>query len=493
MRRIAGPGHQNNRFVDYDAATNPQGTVYTADYGNDVQDELLAIQADAGLPEAPGADANVLTAIKSIADTIAQSVAQQTAQQIAGDLIRVNNEQTLPLVMQATNSLLLLENRNPDTAGHAVAVSGDYIVAANPWHDRDAVPSIGAAYVFRRVGENSWSRGVILTGGTRRNTRYGESVAIDGDYIVVGAPVESTSASDASLRGAVFINRRVGDNTWSVPVRINPPNANTGDTIDYFGFSVAIAGDYVVVGAPREDIGGNRAGSSFVFHRTGENVWDAGVMLAASDAAAGDEFGFSVAIAGDYVVVGAPFDDDGGTDTGSVYVFHRTGVNTWDSGVKLTATDAADNDQFGYSVAIDGDHILVGAPFDDDGDDSTGSVYVFHRTGVNTWDSGTKIAAPFATAGGTFGYSVAIDGDYLVVGSRGAGLVHLFRRGPGQAWSLVTTLGAPASAIRDRFGHSVAIGGGHIVVGEHDTDGPGEPDEAWVFRNLSPLFLPPVA
>jgi hypothetical protein len=150
--------------------------------------------------------------------------------------------------------------------------------------------------------------------------------------------------------------------------------------------------------------------------------WEVGTKIVASDAGQFDNFGRSVAIDGDYAIVGAHQDDDAGgagvnSNSGSAYIFRRTGTNTWDTGTKIVASDAADGDNFGYGVAIDGDYAIVGAYQNDDGGSSSGSAYIFRRTGTNTWDTGTKILASDAAASDRFGFSVDIDGDYAIVGA----------------------------------------------------------------------------
>jgi hypothetical protein len=146
----------------------------------------------------------------------------------------------------------------------------------------------------------------------------------------------------------------------------------------------------------------------------------------APDAQVLDRFGSSVGISGDYAIVGARFGDGGYGDpienAGAAYVFRRTGVNTWDTtGVKITAPDAQTDDRFGSSVGISGDYAIVGASGEDGGDgdplSDAGAAYVFHRTGVNTWDAGIKIMAPDVQASDRFGDSVAISGDYAIIGA----------------------------------------------------------------------------
>ena len=157
-------------------------------------------------------------------------------------------------------------------------------------------------------------------------------------------------------------------------------------------------------------------GSAYVFVRSG-GVWSQQQKLLASDAAAGDLFGVSVAISGETVVVGAPFDDGAaGFDQGSAYVFVRSG-GVWSQQQKLEASDAAAGDMFGSSVAISGETVVVGAPLDDGaaGTDQ-GSAYVFVRSG-GVWSQQQKLEASDAAAVDCFGFSVAISGETVVVGA----------------------------------------------------------------------------
>ena len=161
-----------------------------------------------------------------------------------------------------------------------------------------------------------------------------------------------------------------------------------------------------------DDDNGSRQwiGLCFYTHRNCIGLEQA--KLTASDGAANDHFGVSVAIAGDTIVVGAYGDDDSGSDSGSAYVFTRTGT-TWTEQTKLTASDGAAGDQFGTSVAITGDTIVVGADLDDT---ASGSAYVFTRTGT-AWMEQAKLTASDGAAVDSFGISVAIVGDTIVVGA----------------------------------------------------------------------------
>src|SRR5690606_6669767 len=171
---------------------------------------------------------------------------------------------------------------------------------------------------------------------------------------------------------------------------------------DWFGWSVALDGDTALVGAPREDDGGSNAGAAYVFVRGG-GVWSQQAKLVAGDAQLGDQLGWSVAFDGDTALVGANGEDGAGTDAGAAYVFVRSGAS-WEQQAKLMAVDAETNDQFGLSVALDGDTALVGAY----GESAfAGAAYVFVRSGGG-WSEQCKLVAGDAQSGDQFGWSVAL-------------------------------------------------------------------------------------
>jgi hypothetical protein len=162
------------------------------------------------------------------------------------------------------------------------------------------------------------------------------------------------------------------------------------------------------------ELSGLSGEAAYVFHRIGANSWDAGTRLVATDGQAG-HFGWSVAISGDYAIVGSYR----GGGTGAAYVFCRTDVNVWDPGTRLLAADAEAEDLFGASVAICGDHAIVGATHEDQGGRDAGATYVFSRIGANTWDLGAKLLSPDIESEDGFGRSVGIDADSAIVSSSG--------------------------------------------------------------------------
>ncbi len=187
---------------------------------------------------------------------------------------------------------------------------------------------------------------------------FGTSVAIDGYTMVVGSPNDDDKGADA---GAAYIYER-DVNKWRFVKKITALDGAAGDK---FGTSVAISGDTVVVGAPKRDYDGTDTGLAYIFERNkdGSNKWGLVKRRSTSDVASGQHFGHSVAISGDTIVVGAYGDDNNGNYSGAAYVFDRNkfGSNFWGEVKKLLASDRAAGNYFGISVAISGDTVVVGA------------------------------------------------------------------------------------------------------------------------------------
>ena len=212
--------------------------------------------------------------------------------------------------------------------------------------------------------------------------------------------------------GVAYIYVRSGT-TWTLQQQLT---ASDAQPYDNFGFSVAIKGSDVVVGAPYEDPGGiSSAGSAYVFTRSGTS-WSQQAKLTASSGGASDYFGDSVAIDGNYIVVASRLDDiETLTDAGSAYIFVRSGTS-WSQQAKLTAFDAATLDRFGSAVAIEGTRVVIGAASDDEGGNAAGATYIFDRSG-STWSQTIKLINSDAGANDQTGYAVSISGNTLVTGA----------------------------------------------------------------------------
>jgi len=336
--------------------------------------------------------------------------------------------------------------------------------------DPNNITDAGSVYIFTRSGTTWTQQAKIQASDAQASDQFGESVAIDGDTVVVSAQYEDPG--NITTAGSAYIFTRSGT-TWTQQAKLV---ASDYQTNDYFGVKVAISGDTVVVGANAEDTVATNAGAAYVFTRSG-TTWTQQQKIQASDAQASSVFGTSVAIDGNTVVVGASLNDPSSIiDAGAAYVFTRSGT-TWTQQQKIQASDAQASDNFGQSVGISGNTVVVGAYAEDPNNISgAGSVYIFTRSGT-TWTQQAKLIASDAQASDLFGQSVAIEGDTVVVGAYNedpnnitdAGSAYVFTRS-GATWTQQAKLIASDAQASDLFGQSVGISGNTVVVGAYAED-----------------------
>jgi hypothetical protein len=329
-----------------------------------------------------------------------------------------------------------------DGFGVAVAISGTTAVVGAPGGAKDA----GRAYVFAKTG-TVWNQAAELTGsGTVGGDFFGYSVAISGTTVFVGAP---GYAKDA---GRTYVFAKTGK-VWTLAAELKGSDTAAGD---YFGDLVAISGQTAVVGA---DGYRKNAGRAYVFAKTGTG-WRQVAELKGSDTAAGDGFGYSVAISGTTAMVGAP---DKAKGTGRAYVFTDTATG-WRQAAELKGSDTAAGDGVGVSVAVSGATAVVGAP---GYAKNVGRAYVFTdaRTG---WRQAAELKGSAAAAGDDLGFSVAVSGTTAVVGAPGhakdAGWAYLYAK-EGSGWEEAAELKGSDTVTDDYFGYSVAISGATALAG----------------------------
>jgi hypothetical protein len=331
-----------------------------------------------------------------------------------------------------------------DYFGVSVSIDGDYIIVGAFYEDPNGVSNAGSAYVFHRSGTTWYEQAKLFPNPLSNNPVYinayfGRSVSISGDTAIVGAVREDSFLYGPVDTGAAYVYVRSGT-TWSFQQRLTSSDVQP---YDYFGRSVSIDGDYIIVGAFYEDPNGvTNAGSAYVFHRSG-TTWYEQAKLIASQAVRNDYFGIDVNISGDSVVIGVPTRDRSGlTSTGSAFVFVRSGT-TWSQQQELTAgplpgTDFAAGDQFGNSVHIDGNRVIVGANYEDpNGVTNAGSAYIFDRSGT-TWTLTTKLVASDAGPSYAFGQSVALSGNTALVGASWTDTPGLYQSDQGAAYVYIT-------------------------------------------------------
>jgi hypothetical protein len=316
--------------------------------------------------------------------------------------------------------------------------------------------------------------------GGSGDDNFGWSLAVSGNTAVIGAPAGSQSP------GAAYVFNR-SPNGWRQAARLT---ASDGGSDDHFGFSVGISGDTIVVAAPLHTVGNNsQQGAAYIFVKpaTGWSNMTETAELTAADGLAGDRLGYSVAMYGGTVVAGAADVTLGGNIyQGAAYVFvqPRAGWRTTSSyKAKLTASDVSSGAHFGWSVAISGDTLVIGAY--DAG--CCGSAYVFVKP-ASGWSNGTETAELTASDGVSydfFGWSVAISGSAICVGANqfdsSVGKAYVYEE-PAQGWVNMTQTAelTPSDGVPfEDFGVSVAISDAAVAVGA--TDGTSGPGAAYIF------------
>ena len=361
-----------------------------------------------------------------------------------------------------------------DFFGRSIAVDGNTMIVGVP-QDDEAGGNAGAVYVFVESGGNWTLEAKLIPSHPNglADDLFGESVAIDGDTAIIGAPIANGGEPRS---GAAYVFTRSGG-VWTQQQRVSP-----GVFQENFGQAVAISDTSFIVGAPTQGLG---SGSAYVFTDNG-GTWTQQSQLAPDDGAVNDRFGSAVDIDGDTAVAGARFADGAVPDEGAAYVFTRSGA-AWSQQAKLEASDGAGGDLFGQSIAVDGTVVVIGAPradsttimaagpMDDTGADS-GVSYVFSGAGAN-WTETAILVASDEAGTDQFGTDVDVEGGRIIVGSAGdsslfgsaEGSVFAFAN-TGAGWVEETKFTASDGLGSDQLGSSVALSGTIIATGAPNVD-----------------------
>jgi len=371
-----------------------------------------------------------------------------------------------------------------DRFGQSVAVSGEVAIFGSM--DDDLGIDAGAAYVYRI----SKPGGKLLSSDPHIADHFGVDVALDGDVAVVGADDHDKAGTNAGL-AAVY---RFDGGLWQSE---SPLLAADGAAGDALGRKVAVSGDVALVGAPLDDlVSGADAGSAYVFRYDGGYWMQEAKLRPTGPGTTLDAFGSSVSVSGDVAVVGAPGDDDAATDAGAAYVYRYDGAS-WLLEAKLLASGGASGDGCGSAVGVFGGVVAVGCSGDDDLGTDSGSVFVYHYTGAG-WAFKAHFTPNGGGAGDGFGSAVAVWGDLVVTGAPGAdasggtdsGRAYVARyRGPSYVLDAVLT--AADGATDDHFGTSVAAWGDTVVVGSlpFAPGGPVQSGSAYAYRYVGVGWL----
>lgn len=430
-----------------------------------------------------------------------------------------------------------------DQFGFSVDVRGDILVIGSPYHDydqngRNILTDAGAVYLYaKNNGTGLWDQKQKLVGwgqDRQSNDQYGWAVAGDGTYLAVGAPQHAYDSKGdfyAPSAGAVYL-WSFSDGVWSfqqkITARDGADNGNQRMINDQFGYSLSMSEGYLAVGAPGQgyDAAGTNlltnAGATYVFKRV-SGLWTFSqklVGVGTNGRIAGDQFGLNLAMDQDTLAIAAPLHDwdEAGANTvadaGAVFVFRRDAQDVWNLERKLVGQGTNGRlagDQFGFSLALKSNLLVVGSPYQDSdqaGANSltdAGAAWVFRRVST-TWNFEDKISPTGLErrSGDRLSASVAVSDNVMVVGAPahtydrynrastvGAGAAYVFVWN-GTQWiydSKITPKGVNSRNINDAFGFSVGVWNGYIAVGapnqDWDADGANVLVDAgaiWIFR-----------
>jgi hypothetical protein len=294
---------------------------------------------------------------------------------------------------------------------------------------------------------------------------FGFEVDVSGDRMIVGAPLtDRVSLND----GAAYIYDRQPNGDWTFTAELL---FTTPDQDDFFGYDVAIDGDRAAVSALLDDDINIDAGAVYIYENQGGGVWNEVAKITAADGMGNDQFGRSVALDGDRIAIGA-WGVNGAR--GAVYVFDLV-AGTWTQNTKLIPIGVGPGDQVGIAVDLDGDRVIGGSNLDDHSATAdAGSAYIWEYNPVQmSWRERAKLIANPPGQNDNFGISVAIDGDRAIVGNPGQdsggfvqnGSVHVFERTVTATWPQVDEFSAANNATSNQFGYGVALEGDRMLVG----------------------------
>lgn len=362
---------------------------------------------------------------------------------------------------------------NPDPAyqdkfGTAVAIADTRVAIGVPYDDTGAGDA-GAAYLYDTTsGTPSTPAATIYHASPANGDSFGSSVGNSGSRVVVGAPLEDTSAQNS---GGVHVYNLATATPTTPVLSVANPNPSISDK---FGEAVAISGLRFVASAPLDDIGATDAGRAYVFNLASPTPSTPDLTLNNPSPEANDQFGNAIAFSGNRIVVGEQLDNTGATDAGKVHVYDTTSGTPTLPIHTLTNPNPAEYDRFGAAVSISGTRVVVGAPSDDSaGPTDSGRVFVYDLSGSTPTVPVLTLAKPGAASRDRFGDAVAVSGTRIAVGAPGddsggadAGVVYVFDTAGSTPSQPVAIIPNPNSAAANQFfGSELSLSGSILTVG----------------------------
>lgn len=405
--------------------------------------------------------------------------------------------------------------------GETVDIDGDYAIVGaieNTYLENNTYIGTyaGTASIWYRDGGNwtmvkqLWSDAdgddIYESADYASGDRFGSSVAIDGDYIVIGARTDGYGTGDPlpSSQGSAYVlhKDKGGTDNWGIVAKLVPSD---GTSADYFGYSIDISGNHIIVGAENYDGGGVASGAAYIFRDDGpsnndpddDNWVQVGGAITGSDSQVGDDFGSSVTIFGNYAAVGAPGEDGGAGDpetvAGAVYIFEKDygGTNNWGEVAKIVGSNTDASDRFGWSVSGYETYLAVGAFFASNGSVDAGAAYIFEKDqgGTDNWGEQDYVVASDGIVNDRFGQSVSIYGDYLAVGAHydddngnNSGVGFIFKKN-GSVWEEQNKMIGSNTGVDDHLGYSVGISADNAILGAPFRVSSDEVGGVYIFGN----------
>lgn len=390
---------------------------------------------------------------------------------------------------EEAQKLLPSDGVGDDNFGESVCISGNYAIVGAPGDYSTNIQ--GYAYIYFN-NSCTWEQEIkLIASDGSAGDWFGASVSISGDYAIVGAPWDGDNGNRSGSAYIFYNNSGI----WEQQTKLI---ASDGSSNDWFGASVGISEDVIIIGAPNDSDAGYDIGSAYIFYNN-SGIWEEVSKLTASDGTPFDNFGVAVSISGDNAIIGAYGADVGAYDSGAAYIFINIFGN-WVESTILTASDGAEDDWFGRSVNISDNQAIIGAPRNTSNEDESGSAYIFNYNSGN-WEEYTKLSASDGTEGDRFGWSVSCFGSFAIVGADSdddiedwSGSAYIYFNNDG-VWEQQSKLLPSDGAWGDYFGRSVSIYKGNAIFGAPGDDDFGyNSGSAYLFRTPIPnISLQPVS